>query len=243
MLHNTYAKLHRSITPYYVKRFNSLFPNQPPRQLTNRRISHSYKFIYIHIPKTAGTSIVNAIEALPTRPNPALLVPVEYKYAKHHKARDMKRLLGDKAWSDYFSFAFIRNPWDLMVSSYNWWLQAGWQYSWLKNDCVRIEQMGNFTTFINSLYGQRMINQFQGNLSDWVTEDGRVIVSYVARFERLQEDWAEICSRLNVPHQPLPHLNPTKRKPYADYYTPATRRLVADRFKWAIEQYGYEFGA
>lgn len=242
MLRNAYVKFHHTVMPIYVNGLNSLMPNGPQRCLTNRRISHGYKFIYIHIPKTAGTSISKAIDSLPTKPIPSRIVPVDYKYAKHHKAREMKRLLGDAIWNDYFSFAFIRNPWDLMVSSYNWWLQKARQYSWLKNDCDRIEQMGNFDTYIRSHYGQKLINQFEGSLSDWVAEDGKVIVSYVAKFERLHEDWQEVCKRLNAEHQPLPHLNPTKRKPYTEYYTPETRQMVADRFKWVIDNFGYEFG-
>jgi hypothetical protein len=31
-------------------------------------------------------------------------------------------------WRQHFAFTFVRNPWDLMGSSYCWWLRKGKGY-------------------------------------------------------------------------------------------------------------------
>ena len=72
-------------------------------------ISHKYKCIFIHIPKTGGTSIENALlggKKQPTR-------------IKHKRAKDYLKQY-PKEWKQYFKFTVIRNPWDWMVSWYYW---------------------------------------------------------------------------------------------------------------------------
>lgn len=70
-------------------------------------ISHEYKCIFIHIQRTAGTSIENWI------------VGKDWwqidKGTKHLLASQAKKKYS-KYWDKYFKFSFVRNPWDRMVS-------------------------------------------------------------------------------------------------------------------------------
>ncbi|MFO8053169.1 MAG: sulfotransferase family 2 domain-containing protein [Candidatus Omnitrophota bacterium] len=72
-------------------------------------ISHTYKFIFLHIPKTAGSSVAATLKRNLNK-NDLLLCP-------HTKAVRLKLTAKDK-WKDYFKFTFVRNPWDRMVSAY-----------------------------------------------------------------------------------------------------------------------------
>ena len=101
--------------------------------------------------------------------------------------------------------------------------------------------MGNFTEFIRSKYGKTMINEYEGNMFDWISENGRIIVDFVGRFENLQEDWREICNCIGIAHIELPHVNRSERKDYREYYTEETRQIVAERFQKIIDKFGYEF--
>ncbi len=201
-----------------------------------------HKLIFIHIPKTGGSSVANALENLNTQDAKALSQPLGILQPNRHlKAKEVKYLLGDKIWNEFFSFAFVRNPWDLMVSQYHWWLQKAGQYPSCRKDVEKIKRMGNFTNFLNSKYGQKMFHDTTGNMFDWIAEDDRIIVDFVGKFENLQDGLNEVCQRLNLEPIQLPHTNKTKRKPYQDYYNDETKQLVAHRFRKTIEMFGYEF--
>jgi hypothetical protein len=107
---------------------------------------------------------------------------------------------------------------------------------------AEINDMNGFTGFMRSRYGGRQINEMEGNIHDWITDgSGNIILDYVARFERLEEDWRIICNRIGVDAIPLPHENRSERVHYREYYDQETRDQVAKRFSWSIEQFGYEF--
>jgi hypothetical protein len=202
------------------------------------RILPQYQCIYIHIPKTAGNSVSYALDRLPgSTPQ-----TVRIRNRKHIKARELRRYVRDDMWEACFKFAFVRNPWDLMVSSYHWWLRKAPR--WPANDraVAEIRGLGDFTGFMHSRYGKKMINQLEGCMFDWIADENDVLLlDYIARFETLQEDWREICLRIGAPHSPLPHLNQIERKSYRDYYTDETREFVAWRFRKTIDTFGYTY--
>lgn len=200
------------------------------------------KLIFIHIPKTGGSSVANALENLCDRDKKIAAQPLgKLQPNRHLKAKEVKYLLGEKIWYEFFSFAFVRNPWDLMVSQYHWWLQKASQYPGCRKDVEKIKRMGNFTNFLNSKYGQKMFHDTTGNMFDWISEDEKIVVDFVGKFENFQSDLDEVCQSLNIEPIKLPHTNKTKRKPYQDYYNEETKQFVAHRFQKTIEMFGYEF--
>ena len=71
-------------------------------------ISAEKKYIFIHIPKNAGTSI----EA-------SLTGAEQWKdEEKHMTAWECKTKYGEQVWHEYFSFCVVRNPWDRLLSQY-----------------------------------------------------------------------------------------------------------------------------
>ena len=64
------------------------------------------------------------------------------------------------------------------------------------------------------------------------------------RYERLVEDFAEVCRRLGLPAPELPRLKGGIRDDhhhYSRYYDDATRAIVAERHRNDIEVLGYRF--
>lgn len=211
-------------------------------------ISNKRKFIFVHIPKTAGTSISEAIRDIPGCNSPRVSELFEprssrvWRFRKHEKATGYRAILGDKLFDQYYSFAVVRNPWDMMVSSYHWWVQKAIKFDAFKADMNQGLAFSSFTNFIQSEYGSAMINEFRGNILDWISDDwGRIIVNKVCKFETLNQDWQQVCVEAGLPYKPLPRKNPTKRKPYQEYYDNYTRDLIAWRFQKEINLFGYEF--
>lgn len=178
-------------------------------------------FVFIHINKTGGESVGRALGLV----------------KEHRSARDKRDELGRRHWDRKFKFSFVRNPWDRLVSLYSFRLVKD-----------RIpEDDGTpltFESWIERAYGPAagapgLLNGEQVNwLSD---EQGRIIVDFVGRFERLADDFAQVAARLDRDVE-LPHLNASQRGPYPDYYSDRTRQLVEQRFANDIEAFGYEFG-
>lgn len=85
-------------------------------------------YIYIHIPKTGGTSISNIIGDV-----------------EHRTAKEVIEIVGRKKWDRSFKFAFIRNPWELVFSHYNFKVKENHQN-------LRINNI-EFVEWVNKVYG------------------------------------------------------------------------------------------
>ena len=175
-------------------------------------ISEKLKIIFVHVPKTGGMSVTNALYRASDDVHRLGQIHLPAFY-RHPSIK----------WGDYTSFAFVRNPWDRAVSAY--------LYS--------AKTLGTFEEF---LHWHDYRNGHSWPLfkpqTRWVNDDkGRCFVSKVGRFERLQEDFAAFCPTAS----PLPHLNSTEHKHYREFYTPQTRDWVAAKFADDIAQFGYTF--
>lgn len=191
-------------------------------------VSRERHFAFVHIPKTGGTSIRESLaQAIPD-------AVVRTGKWQHPLARLMKSELGERAWRESYTFAFVRNPWARFVSWYN----AMRERPPLPNHERARDEIADFPEFLRRAtdYG---IPIWRGQ-RDWLTENDEVIVNFVGRYETLQRDFAIVCRHLGV-SVPLAHANATTKVDYRDYYSRASRRLVAERCRRDIETFGYSF--
>ena len=209
--------------------------------------------IYVHIPKTGGTSIRKLLVNLK---NNDVLDSDKKKYyyseelkrrrisSIHGKARDYLEFIEQDLWSKSLKFASVRNPWDLMVSSYHWWLQNGNKFNRLKIMYLDISKM-NFEEYLKSSYGTNMINECVGNIEDWfLDKDKNLILDGLVRLEHFENDFLKLIQKSNKKiynFSDLPKENVTKRKEYQFYYNNHTSLLVEERFKFLIDYCGYKY--
>lgn len=163
------------------------------------------------------------------------------RYHKHAKAVEVRHILGG-AWNKSFKFAFVRNPWDLMVSSYSWWLTHAPKFPRLAADAEQVQKLGSFSAFAQSQYGSEMVNECHGrDLLEWISDGDKIIVDFVGKYESLEADWGQVCQKLGVASIALPRANRVPRDDYRSFYNETSKRLVADRFAPTIERFAYEF--
>ena len=209
--------------------------------------------IYVHIPKTGGTSIRKLLVNLK---NNDVLDSDKKKYyyseelkrrkisSIHGKARDYLEFIEQDLWSKSLKFASVRNPWDLMVSSYHWWLQNGNKFDRLKNMYLDISKM-NFEEYLKSSYGANMINECVGNIEDWfLDKDKNLILDGLVRLEHFENDFLKLIQKSNKKiynFSDLPKENVTKRKEHKFYYNNHTSLLIEERFKFLIDYCGYKY--
>ena len=165
-------------------------------------------------------------------------------------------------WRNYFKFAFVRNPWDWLVSIYHNLCQSAWPSNRLRLGYAKNKQR-LLQKSLSALGLRQEHFTFKRFLRDCVVGDvvqdrwdfhwkpqhlhvcdkrGRLIVDYVGRFESLSSDLAHISERIGLPAS-LPHLNRTEHRPYQDYYDAQARSWVAQKFRKDIDMFRYRFKA
>lgn len=188
------------------------------------RVGANGSFIFIHITKTAGTSIGNAI---------GLSV-------KHHlTAREVIGKLGQQKWDAAYKFSFVRNPWDKLVSLY--------EYRRRKNKTNIASREIPFTKWVNLTLGPNRdpyyfnnIKSFQPQVEWLKDEKGIITIDFIGKFENIRSDFEQIKQAIGT-REELPHLNATVRSNYRDYYTDETRQIVADWYQEDIGTFCYTF--
>jgi len=198
-------------------------------------VNHQYKFLFVHIQKTAGSSITGKLLSLPG----TVRIANQHSFVSHV---DMS------PYRNYYKFCFVRNPWDRLVS---WWnmmeskgdhndfshylLKAGDFNAFLSRTAIINETMGNdklLTYYPKSI----AFNQL-----DYITgTDGLVSVDFVGRFENLRDDFKAVCEHLGIPFS-LPHMNKGKQAKYWNYYTDESREKVRQLYKRDIDYFNYAF--
>jgi hypothetical protein len=134
------------------------------------------------------------------------------------------------SWDGWFSFAFVRNPWDRMVSAYSYLLGHGME-----------ETFEDFVYRHNLPSTSHEIRDHTIPCHLHTHHDGKLMVDFVGRYENFDEDIVEIMSRFGRKRLP-PVANPSKRTHYTDYYTDDTRKRVAEVFAEDIDLFGYRYG-
>ena len=171
------------------------------------------KVTFIHIPKTAGTSISRWYFE-------NILNTIEDKYIlkNHIFSNEIENLAP-------ITFAVVRNPWDRLVS----------MYVFIKKYRLVSEDFNDFVFHKIKIwcFGIHTLSTPQIR---WI-EPG---VTHLLRFENLEEDF-KIIQKIFQCYEPLPLSNKTHHDHYRTYYNDETRQAVAEMFKEDIEAFGYEF--
>ena len=220
-------------------------------------ISYKYKFIFVHNPKAAGSSIRLALQnyaldsplALPwfnllcenTKIGRKISFFMSYnvfnnlstnKFAPHDTAENLVSIIGKSKWNEFYKFGFVRNPFDREVSNYHYILgdPNHFQHNILRD-------LGSFKKYIR--WG---VNGVRGRQKSYFyNRENKLLVDYVGKLENIGHDFPDICLKIGVDAK-LPHTNLSKREPdYRNYYDAEIKALVADYFKEDIELFEYEF--
>lgn len=259
----------RSRRPLYASQRLEVSPlrdRTPGRQNATMPVSHSRSFAFIHVRKTAGTSIVRSLEridpqlslnekglwdllcvhpqrrALCQKLRDFYLIGSMENYPQWHlPATVVRDLVGRDRWERYFTFAFIRNPWDLVVSAYHFEQQYLARPDVARSETDRVEALRrsyDFDRFVR-IYPLLEPADMSAMIVD---ENERCIVNYIGRFENLDSDYSEICARIGIPKPTLSHENQSMgRHDYRSYYSDETREIVARYFARDIRNFNYEF--
>lgn len=189
----------------------------------------NYKILFIHIPKTGGTSILTLLGGTAHAPISYFKHLIEYK------------IVGIK-FEELFKFAFVRNPYYRFASA------ATAHY--MKQKSLRnlnrekeyeITQKG-FTEFI---YDYIITNKsdtwkhfHQQNY--FVCIENRIAVDFLGRFENIVTDWKYISNKIGITSE-LSHKknNNMKVEDYKNLYTEETRKIIYKKYELDFKLFNY----
>jgi len=198
-------------------------------------VSDSHKLVFVHIQKTGGITVDRLLRAQ--------IPDLRAIAARHGFARQGMDKLDD--WDEHFKFAFVRNPWDRLVSWYSM-LQT------MRRDANELRRYmhDNSSTFEEFIYNctdeveikKGVHYSFAYNQLDYVTDEhGNLLVDFIGRLENFDEDLPKVFGRIGIELETIPRKNPSDHRHYSTFYTPDTEMIVRERFKRDIEYFGYEF--
>jgi len=212
-------------------------------------LSNSGRFIFVHVPKSAGTSINGALSMhdvfFPVRgQNRGSRAKCAAKenfpedaadLGEHASVKQFIRVLGRENYDRYFSFGFVRNPWDVAVSWFHYRL-----INPTVNGYEEAQAVGTFDTYARKVLagpeGARRVGLQYPYLVD---EGGDFAVSFVGRYESLLRDFETVTTKLGIGNLPLDHFNQSYHEPWARLYTPETFEIVGKIVSRDAELFGY----
>jgi hypothetical protein len=199
-------------------------------------ISFRKRFLFVHIPKTAGNSIQTILRHYSEDEIVALRAEQDgierfglrnpnYKIKKHSTLAEYRAALGEARFRDLYKFTCVRNPWDRMVSYYfgTTRLVKTWDRKELRKLILRALSVRDY------------LQLDKGEADSFGNMD------YIIRFENLADDFRAVCARVGIPDAPLPQYNRSDREHYSKYYDTELRELIGKRFAPEIERFGYAF--
>ena len=209
--------------------------------------NHEYRFIYIHYPKTGGSSLESFFGGSDGPKSTTYRNSkgqIKTTFERHHmSAKDYIAENGHEIWNDYFTFTIVRNPWDMFVSHFEWDVHVynenaalGKRQKFRRKFIVE-ECDSDFTTYVTK----------GAQKPDWfkflIQKDFSHGVQYWARFENFQQDFEKICSVVGAKPGKLPHKKKIKDRPhYTEYYNDKTRKIVEGLFQPDVDHFNYKFG-
>ena len=215
-------------------------------------LSLKYNFLFVHIAKTGGTSVRDSLgwykwtdpyripQFLCSKLSGLTGHRIGAKFPRHAKAIAALEMLPRDVYLRLFKFAFVRNPWDLQVSSYHHIRRE-------RPDLVA--DVPDFASFLRWKFDPERPPQYHADMSTVVQSDylidlhGNLIVDYVGRYEFLVDDFETACRKIGIRAPKLPHRRRAddRKKDYRSYFDAATAELIADHYRSDIERFGYRF--
>lgn len=186
-----------------------------------KNVSHKYKTIFVHIPKSAGTSI-----------NTALEIPEDKR--GHRKITEIKNDIPKDIFENYTKIVVIRNAWDRVYSQYKMRLRDEETtldfHDWLKKETT--------STYNRDFWTQQY---------DYISDKSGVIVDKILNYENLEKEWKEFAATKQGLTDKLPRYNVSnaetkgktqqkiKRYDYGDKFNRYEKRIIRSLFNKDIK--------
>lgn len=211
-------------------------------------ISHKLKLIYIHPPKTGGTSIERELEPycemnIPGKHVALLEIQKNFYIFEKYRKKSLAQIKQYRSYFDeYLKVCSIRDPWSRMYSLYKFH-----NYKRFKNKKISMDSPDDFSDFLHSIIklnkrrGPKHVTpcyDFGLIMDEEVLKNG---VDIFLNQASLQEDFNKLCDKLGISKSILSNKNKTsKGSNLKDIYNSSSEKLVDIFFKRDIEFFNFK---
>jgi hypothetical protein len=169
---------------------------------------------------------------------------LDFPYVKKYQVR--------AECQNLYTFAFVRNPWDRLVSCYNDKICDEADHIYERHENRFVKYLRNiegyrpgmtFEDFVNAIVqipNHRAEGHLRSQASFLSDAHGVLPLTKVGRFETLANDFHAIATDIGLT-QVLPHLRSSGNRDYRDYYSVKMRELVRNRYQADVELFRYDF--
>jgi len=209
-------------------------------------ISHSHRFIFVHISKTAGSSMKRALAPYCSQPPrvglrkvlshlPVRENPYKVAFRPHTTARWARLKLSPPVFDSYCRFTVVRNPFDRAVSNFHFVQQRPEHHTH-----AHVKDL-TFDGYLDFLLRRRWSHD-PTQLARLVDGRGNLLCDPILKFENLDAEFRALWQRLGLDGEPaLPRRNTSRHAHYLEYYGErATRDKVVDLFGADFDAFGYD---
>ena len=187
--------------------------------------------MFIHVPKVAGTSINHALYG---------------RTLGHYSALEIKNKF-PTLFNDSFTFSFVRNPWDRLLSAYHFAKQGRTETMGMRNSKqYKIPEFDSFESFVLEWLAHKNVDEldfvFQTQSRFLVDVNGELLPDYIGKLESIDESINYIESKINRKLH-ISHANKVERKgTYRSYYISQKMvDIVHDKYRSDINLFEYNF--
>lgn len=154
------------------------------------------------------------------------------RWYNHMPAHEIKKLIGEDVWRQYFKFSVVRDPYDKVISHF-YFVHKG-------NPVLNENDESILSCFRNWVSSEKSVVDRNKYLID-----GELAIDYFIRFEKIKEGIQEVCEHLDLPYCPekIPEFKkgqrPTQFK-IQEMYDEKSKEVVEKRYQWEFDNLGYQ---
>lgn len=212
-------------------------------------VSKARGYVFVHIPKTGGTSLTLALEGRAAKDDIIIgdtpkarqrrkrlddLTP-KGRLWKHSTLADIDGIVNGEELDEMFCFTLVRNPWDRAVSYYHWLREQSFDHP-----AVVLSKSFEFEAFLRH---PDNVRAFRNSPSAFYMVDANGVErcdAYV-RIEHLSQDLKPLEAHLGF-DLAVGHVNGSEREnDYRRYYDDALAEFVGALSAEDVARFGYSF--
>lgn len=191
-------------------------------------ICHKYKIIFVHIPKTAGTSMESMFGKVEIK-NQNYFTEMTQP-GKHWTVQKCQEEYPEH-FNSYYKWTIVRDPWHREVSIYN-----------MMRNQIKYRHM-SFKQFLKEVTVPQVKDDklpvFKNQIK-YITIDGDIHLDKIIRYEYLEEGWKQICKSIGKEHQKLNRLRHLTKEPISNFYDQESIDIVSEIRKEDIKFLKYD---
>jgi hypothetical protein len=186
--------------------------------------SREKKFLWFSVPKSGSSSILTMLDD----------AGVTFEAVNAHQSYYLPSY-----YQSWFKFAFVRNPWDRLVSA---WLDKVIKNNLFNFSPAEHQNMQDFSYFVDNWVAKQDLNSCDGHLRQQTRLFPTTDIDFIGRLENFEADVNFVKEQINLPALSIKRINRSQnRKNYQEYYTPELAEKVGQLYAFDIKYLNYTF--